>query len=104
MSAVLAAMCLSSYPPLAHLHIHPHILATNLSAVDHPCSHITFAAATSHSALVFAISPTNSPISGLCGEIYTLIVGSLLPLQSPVVLSPDHPPLYTGHFSSVPFI
>ncbi|PIL26790.1 hypothetical protein GSI_11126 [Ganoderma sinense ZZ0214-1] len=99
-SAILAAARLSPGPPLAH----PHILASDASAVDTPQPHVTFAAATHHSSLVLAISPCDRLVSSLHGEVFALVAAALLHLHQPVLPPPAHPPLYTDHLNSVRFL
>ncbi|KAI1794878.1 hypothetical protein LXA43DRAFT_940085 [Ganoderma leucocontextum] len=99
-SAILTAAALSSYPRLPQ----PDILATDASAVDHPYPHVTFAAVTSHSSVVLAVSSSDCSASSLHGEVYALIVAALLHLHRPVSAPPARPVLYTDHLNSVRFV
>nr|VWP00788.1 N/A [Ganoderma boninense] len=99
-AAILAAARLS---PLAG-HLQPRLLASDASAIASPDHHVTFAAATPHSAVVLALSPTEAYTSSLHGEVFGLVVAALLHLHEPVTVPPDCPPLYTDHLNSVRFL
>ncbi|PIL32093.1 hypothetical protein GSI_06798 [Ganoderma sinense ZZ0214-1] len=99
-SAILAAARLQMGPAL----LHPHILASDASASGGPQPHVTFVAATPHSSLVLAISPSDRSASSLHGEVFALVIAALLHLHQPVISPPDSPPLYTDHLNSVRFL
>ena len=98
--AILAAATRSPNPALSH----PHILASDASAIDYPHHHVTIAAATPFCSVVLAISPSHRAVSSLHGEVFALVVAALLHLHQPVISPPARPLLYTDHLNSVRFL
>ncbi|TFK81753.1 hypothetical protein K466DRAFT_666919 [Polyporus arcularius HHB13444] len=104
-SLILGAASVSSTPALpTECH---NILASDASALEQHLPtrtrvrHVTFAAATSSTSLVMAISSRDKCASSLHGEVFGLIAASLLHLHS---LNATSPTLYTDHLNSVRYI
>ncbi|KAI0361274.1 hypothetical protein OH77DRAFT_1391885 [Trametes cingulata] len=106
---IRAAATASPAPPL-NPHLLPPILASDASAVDiapplsQPSKHVTFAAASTTSAVLMSVAPSDRLASSLHGEVLGLIAATLLHLDSPAASSPVPPTLYTDHLNSVRFI